>query len=231
MQRQGASPPEPHPCPQHVPEGVGSASPCGLFRELGSERMTTEVGIYLESLGSGWQHPHPAMCTQAPAAAATPSWSCRPIPEPGPFPGIVTRSSCVWLQTEQEREPGARVCVLAVAQATRGQPGAAKTAGGQAHSTVALGGHGQLSLLPPGWVSGQRGSRSVPLNTTRLGASVRTGFYCRAGLQCGSAASFGLFGLQEGSGRAREFESETFANDQQSSPRVNPGARLGASWH
>ena len=124
-----------------------------------------------------------------------PSRSCCPILELSLFPGIVTRSSCVWLQTEQKREPGACVCVPAVAQATRGQPGAAKTTGGRgrAHGTAALGWHGQPSLPPPGWVSGQRGSHcSVPLNTTRPRASVRTGFYCRARLQRGSAASFGL---------------------------------------
>lgn len=131
----------------------------------------------------------PGIWVGAPAPSLVhpiPSQSCHPILEPSLFPGIVTRSSCVWLQTEQEREPGAHVCVPAVAQATWGQPEAAKTTNGQgrAHGTAALGRHGQPSLPPSGWVSGQRGSHcSVPLNTTRLGASVRMGFYCSAGLQ------------------------------------------------
>lgn len=136
--------------------------------------------------------PVAAITVAAPASSFTcpsTSWSCRPLLERSLFPGMVTRSSCVWLQTEREREPAACVFVPVVAQATWGQPGAAKWASGQ----------GRAALWWPGVAhrgshcSQRKGSGcSVPLNTTRPGTSVWTEFYCRPGLQHGSAASFGL---------------------------------------
>lgn len=118
------------------------------------------------------------------AGVPIPARSCRPILEPGLFPGIVTRSSCVCLQTEQEWEPGARVCVPAVAQATRGQPEAAKILGGQgqAPGTAALGRRGRPSRLCP---AGRAAGGAPVQEQKQSGASVRTGFIAEPGYSAG----------------------------------------------
>lgn len=151
------------------------------------------------------------------AGVTIPSRSCRPVLEPSLFPGIVTRSSCVWLQTEREWEPGARVCVPAVAQATRGQPGAAKT----------LGGRGQAPAQLP-WAGVARGAPAArSMNTTRAQRQCGRGL-----LQSRVTAwvcSILWFGLHEGSGRPQGLGSETFADGQATpnSPGVHPGAGPG----
>lgn len=212
---QGVSLSQPHVCPWHSPHGLSSATaeapgnnPCGLFREPGCEWMSLEVDMQLQILalppsssaaGSAraWERGHSAHTQFRALAGVT-------IPS-HPIPGLPSHPGALPVPRDRYQE---LVCLVANRAAVRARRSCLCACGCSGNSEPA--GSCQNPRWPgpsprhscPGaaWPAGplcpaRRAAREAPgarsINTTRRELSAE-GVYCRAGLQRGSAASFGL---------------------------------------